>query len=76
MSHRRPGRPNRQYNIRVRSVRRDPINFEGLARAALEQAAMDERRRANHEPPRRQCQHRKQPNATHRRKEPHYDDLE
>lgn len=40
---RRRGRPARQYNIRVRTVRRDPIDFDALARAALEQAAMDQR---------------------------------
>ena len=39
------GRPPREYNIRVRTVRRDPIKFEALARAALEQAAMDQRDR-------------------------------
>jgi hypothetical protein len=40
---RRRGRPARQYNIRVRTVRREPIDFDALARAALEQAAMDQR---------------------------------
>lgn len=40
---RRRGRPTRQYNLRVRTERRSPIDFEGLARAALEQAAMDQR---------------------------------
>ena len=40
---RRRGRPARQYNIRVRTVRRDPIDVDALARAALEQAAMDQR---------------------------------
>lgn len=40
---RRRGRPARQYNLRVRTVRRDPIDFDALARAALEQAAMDQR---------------------------------
>ena len=42
---RRAGRPARQYNVRVRTVRRQPIDFEALARAALEQAAMDQRKR-------------------------------
>jgi hypothetical protein len=40
---RRRGRPARQYNLRVRTVRRDPIDVDALARAALEQAAMDQR---------------------------------
>lgn len=40
---RKRGRPARQYNVRVRTVRRDPIDFDALARAALEQAAMDQR---------------------------------
>jgi len=39
---RRRGRPARQYNLRVRSVRRNPIDVDALARAALEQAAMDQ----------------------------------
>lgn len=43
---RKRGRPPRQYNLRARTVRRDPIDFEALARAALEQAAMDQDRHA------------------------------
>lgn len=39
---RKRGRPPRQYHLRVRTVRRDPIDFDALARAALEQAAMDQ----------------------------------
>lgn len=39
---RKRGRPARQYRLRVRTVRRDPIDFDALARAALEQAAMDQ----------------------------------
>jgi hypothetical protein len=38
MSHKR-GRPSRQYRLRVHTVRRDPIDFAALARAALEHAA-------------------------------------
>lgn len=30
----------RQYRLRVRTVRRDPIDYAALARAALEQAAL------------------------------------
>ncbi|MGC4190537.1 MAG: hypothetical protein QM589_04785 [Thermomicrobiales bacterium] len=41
---RKRGRPQRHYRIRVRTVRRDPIDYEALAQAALEQAAMDQRR--------------------------------
>lgn len=40
----RRGRPPRQYSIRVRTERRDPIDYAALAQAALEQAAMDQRR--------------------------------
>lgn len=40
----RRGRPARHYRIRVRTERRDPIDFAALAQAALEQAAMDQRR--------------------------------
>lgn len=39
---RRRGRPSRQYRLRVRTVRRDQIDFDALARAALEQAAMNQ----------------------------------
>lgn len=42
MTHRR-GRPRREYRLRVRAERRTEIDFEALARAALEQAAMDQR---------------------------------
>lgn len=38
------GRPTRQYRIRVRTERRDPIDYAKLAQAALEQAAMDQPR--------------------------------
>ena len=39
---RRRGRPTRQYRLRVRTGRRTPIDYDALARAALEQAAMDQ----------------------------------
>lgn len=48
--HRR-GRPGREYRLRVRATRRDPIDFEALARAALEQAAMDQRAGKQPAPP-------------------------
>lgn len=38
------GRPSRQYRLRVRTVRRDQIDYDALARAALEQAAMSQQR--------------------------------
>jgi predicted ArsR family transcriptional regulator len=39
---RRRGRPARHYRLRVRTERRDPIDYVALARAALEQAAMNQ----------------------------------
>lgn len=36
---RKRGRRSRQYRLRVHTVRRDPIDFAALARAALEHAA-------------------------------------
>lgn len=70
---RRRGRPPRQYNVRVRTERRNPIDFEGLARAALEQAAMDERERKDRS---NQHRHRSRPHALNRGKEPRHDHLE
>ena len=40
----RRGRPQRHYRIRVRTERRDPIDYAKLAQAALEQAAMNQQR--------------------------------
>ena len=37
---RRRGRPRRDYRIKVRSQRRSKIDYEALARAVLEHAAM------------------------------------
>lgn len=42
---RRPGRPRREYPIRVRAERREKPDYEKLARALLEHAAMQERAR-------------------------------
>lgn len=42
---RRPGRPRREYQIRVRGERRERRDYEKLARALLEHAAMQERAR-------------------------------
>lgn len=70
---RRAGRPARHYNVRVRAERRNPIDFDALARAALEQAAMDER---NDTKPAIQHRHRKRPTTKQRAKEVRHDDLE
>lgn len=67
------GRPAREYNVRVRTVRRQPIDFDALARAALEQAAMDER---NNTKPVFAHRHRKSPHTNNRAKEARHDDLE
>lgn len=40
---RRPGRPRREYQIRVRAERREKPDYEKLARALLEHAAMQDR---------------------------------
>lgn len=42
---RRPGRPRREYQIRVRAERREKPDYEKLARALLEHAAMQDRAR-------------------------------
>ncbi|MGC4105876.1 MAG: hypothetical protein QM753_05885 [Thermomicrobiales bacterium] len=42
----RPRRPSRSYRITVRTERRDPIDYAALARAALEQAAIDQMQEA------------------------------
>lgn len=66
------GRPAREYHIRVRTVRREEIDFAKLAQAALEQAAMDqERRSSNSAKPKRS-----HPHAQPMGKETHHDDLE
>lgn len=43
------GRPRRQYRIRVRGERREHPDYDKLARALLEHAAMEER--ARHDTP-------------------------
>lgn len=48
---RKRGRPARPYRVRVRTVRRDQIDYDALARAALEQAAMDQPRDGEAPPP-------------------------
>lgn len=37
---RKRGRPARQYCLQVRTVRREPLDYAALARAALEHAAL------------------------------------
>lgn len=44
-THRGRGRPRREYRIRVRGERRAHPDYEKLARALLEHAAMEERAR-------------------------------
>lgn len=66
------GRPPRQYNIRVRTVRRNPIDYEALARAALEQAAMDQRDKKTSSTITQQSRRHRRP----KRKEGHHDQLE
>jgi hypothetical protein len=43
------GRPRRQYRIRVRGERREHPDYDKLARALLEHAAMEERKRLEEE---------------------------
>lgn len=53
------GRSTRPYRMRVRTVRRDPIDSDALARAALEQAAMDQADGTTPSPP--HPHHRRRP---------------
>ncbi len=74
---RRRGRPARQYNLRVRIVRRDPIDFDALARAALEQAAMNQPHDQESDieaPPTEHTRHQQQ-RVTNWAKEPRHDRL-
>lgn len=74
---RRRGRPSRQYRLRVRTVRRDPIDYDALARAALEQAAMNQPPDQHGDtatPPTEHARHRPQ-RVTTRAKESRHDRL-
>lgn len=72
---RKRGRPSRHYRLRVRTVRRAEIDYDALARAALEQAAMEQREReGEHEARLVPNSHRGHQNA-HRTKEPRHDRL-
>lgn len=48
---RRRGRPRKDVRVRVHAQRREHIDFGALARAVLEQAAIDERARREHGDP-------------------------
>lgn len=70
---RKRGRQARQYRVRVRTLRRDPIDYDALARAALEHAAMHEQSDTQATPPdQRQLQRKRASNGN---KEPRHDRL-
>lgn len=73
---RRRGRTPRHYRLRVRTVRRTSIDYDALARAALEQAAMNQPQdqEDDTEPPPAQRPRRGQ-RVTNRSKEPRHDRL-
>jgi hypothetical protein len=65
-----------RYYLRVRTVRRDPIDYDALARAALEHAAMNQQQDQKHDgesPPKKYPRQRQQ--ITIRTKEPGHDRL-
>lgn len=70
---RKRGRPGRQYRLRVRTARREPIDYDALARASLEHAAMNQlEEKPTHPTPQkdvRPARHRG------RKKEVHHDHL-
>lgn len=70
---RQRGRTPRSYRLRVRTVRRDPIDAEALARAALEHAAMQHR--GDRETSARDEQVTNLPQLMHEPKEPRNDEL-
>jgi hypothetical protein len=69
---RKRGRPHRHYRVRVRTVRRDPIDADALARAALEHAAMNQ---ADDTTSSSQEIRRQLPKSTNRSKDPRHDRL-
>lgn len=71
------GRIPRHYRLRVRTVRRDPIDYDALARAALEQAAMNQPQdqEGDSEPPPAQRPRRRGQRVTNRSKDPRHDRL-
>lgn len=70
---RQRGRTPRPYRLRVRTVRRDPIDAEALARAALEHAAMHQRGYPETSAPQEQASCPPQP--MNEPKDPHDDEL-
>lgn len=70
---RKRGRTPHPYRLRVRTVRRDPIDAEALAQAALEHAAMQHRGKP--ETSAREDQASCPPQITNDPKEPHDDEL-
>ncbi len=74
---RKRGRTSRYYRLRVRTVRRDPIDYDALARAALEHAAMNQpqdQQGDTEASPTEHTRHRHQ-RVTNRSKEPRHDRL-
>lgn len=69
------GRPARQYRLRVRTVRREPIDYEALARAALEQAAMNQAYETEHPATNDDQIQKPNTNNPHHSKEPRHDRL-
>jgi hypothetical protein len=63
--------------VRVRTLRRDPIDFDALARAALEHAAMNQAQdhERDTESPAAERSRRREQRVTNRSKEPRHDRL-
>lgn len=72
---RRRGRAQRHYRIRVRTVRRTPIDYDALARAALEQAAMDQQEQESEHETRPVTKSHRRHRATDPSKDPRHDRL-
>jgi hypothetical protein len=70
---RKRGRSPRQYRLRVRTVRRDPIDADALARAALEHAAMNQPDDTTTTPPPQNLSRRQK--GANQSKDPRYDRL-
>lgn len=71
------GRRSRQYRVRVRTLRRDPIDYDALARAALEYAAMNQPQdqERDTDAPVVEPTRRRDRRVTNRSKEPRHDRL-
>lgn len=70
---RQRGRTPRSYRLQVRTVRRDPIDAEALAQAALEHAAMHQRSDPETSAPQEQAT--RPPQNFNEPKDPHDDEL-